>query len=178
MPSQKLQHIHVPQIFDFLGRCCRQEWPAHMTTRNRTKLGREKVLLEQGIRFSDVIKSLVCPPNTGRSSKLPPRRLSTEPCVTDLPLAQNCGWCHLGNGVKSGFLCLATIRENTFFFFLKLKLSKFQGSKNQIESIPLLRVNNPSSSTRWTLKRDKNYSSGDMAALFPSQISSQHFPEQ
>lgn len=38
-----------------------QEWPAHMTTRNRTKLGREKVLLEQGIRFSDVIKSLVCP---------------------------------------------------------------------------------------------------------------------
>lgn len=104
---------------------------------------------------SDVIKSLGSLQNTGRSSKLLPRGLSTEPLCQDFPLGQNRGWSHLGNGVKSRFLCLTTIRENTVFFFLKLKLAKLQGSKNQTESMPLLRVNNPSSSTWWTWKMDK-----------------------
>lgn len=71
-----------------------------------------------------MIKSLVSLQNTGRSSKLLPRGLSTEPLCQDFPLGQNCGWSHLGNGVKSGFLCLTTIRENTVFFFSKIKTSK------------------------------------------------------
>lgn len=146
--SQKLWHINALHIFYFSGCCHMQEWPGHITLRNGTK------------RFcwsSDVIKSLVSLQNTGRSSKLLPRGLSTEPLCQDLPLGQNRGWSHLENGVKSGFLCLTTIRENTVVvaFFLKLKLAKLQGSKNQIESMPLLRVNNPSSSTWWTWKMAK-----------------------
>lgn len=60
-----------------------------------------------------MIKSPMSLQNTGRSSKLLPSGLSTEPFCQDLPLGQNRGRSHLGNGVKSGFLCLTTSRENT-----------------------------------------------------------------
>lgn len=96
--------------------------------------------------------------------------------------------CNVENGLESVFLFLATTREAFF-------LSEIKTSKNQIESIPLRRVGNLSS-TEWTLKTGtlqppghSNLVSIPLGVLQPRvtgrhikmvacHFRSQHFPEQ
>lgn len=107
------------------------------STRNWTKLKREKVFWEEDTKVGNV-EGLRRPLKACREQRAA-LGLSTEPLCLALPLAQNRGWCYLGNGVKSVFLCPAAVRETTFCFLSKIKTSKAPREQNQIETIPLWR---------------------------------------